>query len=178
MANLRGTKTEKNLMEAFADESVARTKYTFYAEQARKEDYGQIADAFENAANNEKEHAKVWHKLLGGDEPLKTAENLKDAIKGESDEGNERYKRMADEAFAEGFDKIAFLFESVGVIEKEHEQIFKDLLQKLEENSLCTNNEKAFWVCKICGYKTDDENAPDRCPVCEHPKSYFRLQKQ
>jgi len=173
MANLKGTKTEKNLMEAFADESMVRSKYTFFAAEAKKEGYDQVAEIFETAAINEQEHARVWYKLLSDGVFEKTAENLKTAIKGEKNEGAVKYKRMAKDAREEGFDNIAFLFETVSEIEKEHEESFMELLSNIEDNSLNKNTETSKWVCRICGYTTKDEEAPPQCPVCEHPKEYF-----
>jgi len=178
MANLKGTKTEKNLMEAFVDESVVRNKYTFFAAEARKDGYEQVAEFFEKAADNEKEHAKVWYRLLYEGKTAGTAENLKAAIGYENKEWTEKYKQMAEDARNEGFDNIAFLLESIGAVEKEHEKSFKELLQKVEDNSFFNKTEKASWVCRICGYATDDDNAPEKCPVCEHPKSYFELKRK
>ena len=175
MANLNGTKTWLNLAEAFANESIVRNKYTYFAEQAKRDGYEEIADAFENAANNEKEHARVWFKLLCDDKISKTDENLKTSILSENLEWAEKYKKMSEEAHEEGFGNIAFLFESVAAIEKEHEEIFKSLLQEIEDSTILSKSKKALWVCKICGYSTDSENAPEKCPVCEHPKSYFEL---
>ena len=177
MANLKGTKTEKNLMEAFADESIVRNKYTFFAAQAKKDGYEQIAEVFENAANNEKEHAKVWFKLLCDDKIPNTAENLKAAISGENDEWTGKYKKMAQDAQDEGFGNIAFLFEAVAAVEKEHEELYKSLLQKIEDGSIFNQKENASWVCRICGYTTNNESAPEMCPVCEHSQSYFELKK-
>ena len=178
MAKLKGTKTEQNLLNAFADESVVRNKYSYFAVQAKRDGYEQIAGIFEKAANNEKEHARVWYKLLCQGEIPGTAENLKEAINSESSEWAISYKRMAEEAKEEGFDNIAFLFESVAAVEKEHEEHFKKLLQSIEDGTIFSQKGKALWVCRLCGYTTDSENAPERCPVCEHPQSYFELKKQ
>ena len=175
MANLKGTKTEKNLMEAFAGESQARNKYTYFASKAKKEGYEQIAAFFEETAVNEKEHAKIWFKLLcGGDIPT-TAENLKAAAAGEHDEWTEMYKRMAAEAREEGFNDIAFLFESVGKIEKEHEERYLKLLKNLEDGVVFAKKEKSVWICRNCGYIVDNLTAPQKCPVCVHPQAYFEL---
>jgi len=175
MANLKGTKTEKNLMDAFAGESQARNKYVYFASKAKKEGYEQIASIFEETAGNEKEHAKIWFKLLcGGDLPT-TAENLKAAAAGEHDEWTEMYKRMATEAREEGFNDIAILFESVGKIEKEHEERYLKLLKNVQDGTVFTRKEKSVWVCRNCGHILDSENAPMRCPVCDHPRAYFEL---
>ncbi|MCL2789739.1 MAG: rubrerythrin family protein [Desulfobulbus sp.] len=175
MANLKGTKTEKNLMEAFAGESQARNKYTYFASKAKKEGYEQIAAIFEETAGNEKEHAKIWFKLLcGGDIPT-TTDNLKAAAAGEHDEWTEMYKRMAAEAHEEGFSDIAFLFELVGKIEKEHEVRYLKLLKNIEDSSVFTKREKSVWICRNCGQIVDSESAPQLCPVCAHPQAYFEL---
>ncbi|MCL2819560.1 MAG: rubrerythrin family protein [Oscillospiraceae bacterium] len=173
MANLKGTKTEKNLMEAFADESIVRNKYTFFATQARRDGYEQIAAVFESAANNEMEHAKVWFKLLCDGGFPNTADNLKDAIKGENSEWTGKYIKMAETAREEGFDNIAFLFNAVADVEKEHEERYKKLLQSIEDGSIFNKSENVSWVCRVCGYKSESESPPEQCPVCEHPKSYF-----
>ena len=175
MANLKGTKTEKNLMEAFAGESQARNKYTYFSSKARKEGYEQIAAIFEETAGNEKEHAEIWFKLLCGGEIPSTAENLKAAAAGENGEWTDMYKRMAEEAKEEGFNDIAFLFSSVGNIEKEHEERYLKLLNNIENNSVFAKTEKAVWICRNCGYILDGEKAPEKCPVCKHEKAYFEL---
>ena len=175
MSNLKGSKTEKNLMEAFAGESQARNKYTFFASRAKKEGFEQIAAFFEESAGNEKEHAKIWFKLLcGGDIPA-TAENLKAAAAGEHEEWTEMYKRMAAEAKEEGFNDIAALFEKVGAIEKEHEERFLKLLKNIENGSVYAKKEKSVWICRNCGHIADNENAPQKCPICAHPQAYFEL---
>jgi rubrerythrin len=175
MANLKGTKTEKNLMDAFAGESQARNKYTYFASRAKKDGYEQIASVFEEAAGNEKEHAKLWFKLLCGGEIPATPENLKASAAGEHEEWTEMYKRMANEAREEGFTDIAFLFESVGKIEKEHEERYLKLLKNIEAGSVFTKKEKSIWICRNCGFVADSESAPQKCPVCSHPQSYFEL---
>ena len=175
MANLKGTKTEKNLMEAFSGESQARNKYTYFAAKAKKEGYEQIAAFFEETAVNEKEHAKIWFKLLCGGEIPTTTENLKAAAAGEHGEWTEMYKRMAVEAREEGFHDIAFLFESVGQIEKEHEERYLKLLKNIEDGSVFAKKEKSAWICRNCGYLGDSEKAPQKCPVCAHPQAYFEL---
>jgi len=175
MENLKGTKTEKNLMEAFAGESQARNKYTYFASKARKEGYEQIADFFEETAKNEKEHAKIWFKLLcGGDIPT-TANNLQTAAAGEHEEWTEMYKRMAEEARKEGFNDIAFLFDSVRAIEKRHEERYLRLLKNIEDGTVFSKKEKSIWICHNCGYIVNSESAPKKCPVCNHPQAYFEL---
>ncbi len=173
MANLKGTKTEKNLMEAFAGESQARNKYTYFASKAKKEGYQQIAALFEETANNEKEHAKIWFKLLGGIGT--TEENLKAAAAGENEEWTDMYARMAREAKEEGFDDIAALFEGVGAIEKEHEERYLKLLANVENGEVFKKNEKTVWICRNCGHIVDSDSAPEECPVCAHPQGYFEL---
>ena len=175
MANLKGTKTEKNLMEAFAGESQARNKYTYFASKAKKEGYEQIAAIFEETAGNEKEHAKMWFKLLCGGEVPVTADNLKAAADGENDEWTGMYKRMAADAREEGFNDIAFLFDSVGAIEKEHEERYRKLLSNIEDGSVFAKKTKSFWICRNCGHLADNKNAPEKCPVCAHPQAYFEL---
>ena len=175
MANLKGTRTGKNLMEAFAGESQARNKYTYFASKAKKEGYEQIAAFFEETAGNEKEHAKIWFKLLCGGDVPGTADNLKAAAAGEHEEWTEMYKRMAAEAREEGFGDIASLFELVGNIEKEHEERYLKLLKNVEDKSVFAKKEKSVWICRNCGHIAGSENAPQKCPVCAHPQSYFEL---
>ena len=175
MANLKGSKTEQNLMEAFAGESQARNKYTYFASKARKEGYEQIAGIFQATADNEKEHAKIWFQLLCGGEIGSTAENLKAAAQGENGEWTEMYARMAKEAKEEGFHDIAALFEAVGRIEKEHEERYLKLLSNVEDGSVFKKNTKSVWICRNCGHIVDSESAPAMCPVCNHPQAYFEL---
>lgn len=175
MSRLSGTKTEKNLMEAFAGECKARTKYTYYAEQARKNGYVQIAKFFEETSDNEKEHAKIWFKLLNGGFISDTPENLQDAANGENYEWTDMYARMAKDAREEGFDDIAFLFEEVGKIENEHENRYLALLDNIKNNKVFSRDTKAQWICSNCGHVHDGESAPDVCPVCSHSKAYFEL---
>ena len=175
MANLKGTKTEKNLMEAFAGESQARNKYTYFASKAKKEGYEQISAIFTETAGNEKEHAELWFKLLCGGAIPSTAENLKAAAAGENEEWTDMYKRMAADAREEGFADIAFLFDSVGAIEKEHETRYLALLKNVEESSVFKKKEKTVWICRNCGHIVDSESAPGKCPVCAHPQAYFEL---
>ncbi len=173
MSNLKGTKTEKNLMEAFAGESQARNKYTYFASKAKKEGYEQISALFLETANNEKEHAKIWFKLLGGIGT--TEENLKAAAAGENEEWTDMYARMAREAREEGFDQIADLFEGVAAIEKEHEERYLKLLENIEKEEVFKKNTKTVWICRNCGHIVDSEAAPEECPVCAHPQAYFEL---
>ena len=175
MANIKGTKTEANLMEAFAGESQARNKYTYFASQAKKEGFEQVAAIFEETAGNEKEHAKIWFKLLHGGNVPATTENLKDAAAGEHGEWTEMYKRMAAEAREEGFRDIALLFESVGKIEKEHEERYLKLLDNIESRAVFARKEKSVWICRNCGHIVDNKNAPQECSVCAHPQAYFKL---
>ena len=175
MANLKGTKTEKNLMEAFAGESQARNKYTYFASKAKKEGYEQIAAIFEETAGNEMEHAKMWFKLLCGGEVAATTDNLKAAAAGENGEWTDMYKRMAEEAREEGFEDIALKFEYVGQIEKVHEERYLKLLKNIEDGEVYAKKEKSVWICRNCGHLADNANAPKECPVCDHPESYFEL---
>ena len=174
--NLKGSKTEKNLMTAFAGESQARNKYTYYAGKAKKEGFEQIAAIFQETADNEKEHAKIWFKLLH-DGIQDTATNLKDAAAGENYEWTDMYATFAKEAKEEGFDQIAFLFESVAKIEKEHEERYKALLKNVETNSVFKKTEKTVWICRNCGHIYDGPEAPKKCPVCDHPQAYFQLRR-
>lgn len=175
--NLKGTKTEANLMAAFAGESQARNKYTYYASKAKKEGYVQISDLFTETANNEKEHAKIWYKLLHDGEIASTMDNLKDAAAGENFEHTQMYSRMAEEARAEGFAEIAFLFEAVGKIEKDHEERFLKLLANIEEGKVFEKGEQQAWYCTNCGHVHYGTKAPGICPVCAHPQSYFEIKK-
>jgi rubrerythrin len=175
--NLKGTKTEANLKEAFAGESQARNKYTYYASKAKKEGLNQIAAFFEETANNEKEHAKIWFKLLHDGIPS-TDENLKDAAAGENYEWTDMYAEFAKIAKEEGFAKIAFLFEKVGEIEKEHEERYLKLLDNLKEEKVFEREEKQAWKCGNCGYIHYGETAPEVCPVCDHPKAYFEIKAE
>ena len=178
MPDLKGTKTEKNLMDAFTGESMARNKYTYYASKAKKEGYEQIAAIFQETADNEKEHAKIWFKLLhDGDIPT-TTQNLSDAAAGENYEWTDMYDRMAKEAKEEGFDRIAYLFEAVGKIEKEHEERYKKLLENIEGGLVFSKDGDAIWKCRNCGHIVIGKQAPDVCPVCNHPKSYFEVKSE
>ncbi len=170
---LKGSKTEKNLKEAFAGESMARNKYTYYASKAKKEGYNIIADKFEQTANNEKEHAKIWFKLLNGGEISDTISNLKDAAAGENYEWTDMYQRMAKEAHEEGFTKIAYLFEAVAQIEKGHEERYQALLNALVDGKVFERPTKVIWECANCGHRVESPKAPEKCPVCDHPQAYF-----
>ena len=175
---LKGSKTEKNLMDAFAGESQARNKYTYFASKAKKEGYEQIAAIFQETADNEKEHAKLWFKLLcGGDIPT-TAQNLADAAAGENFEWTDMYDRMAKEAKEEGFDHIAFLFEEVGKIEKEHEARYKKLLENVQDGKVFEAGEVKIWKCRNCGHIVVGTKAPAVCPVCAHPQAYFEIKAE
>lgn len=171
---IKGTKTEANLMTAFAGESGARNKYTYYASKAKKEGYTQIAALFEETANNEKEHAKIWFKLLNGGIGS-TEENLKDAAAGENYEWTDMYKTFAKEAREEGLDYIGFLFEEVAKIEKEHEERYLKLLKNLQTGEVFHKEEKVQWICSNCGHIHEETDAPKVCPVCSHSQAYFEL---
>ena len=161
--DLHGTKTEQNLLTAFAGESMARNKYTYFASRAKKDGYEQIAGVFSETADNEKEHAKLWFKLLEGGSVKDTASNLKAAADGEN------------EAKAEGFDEIAELFLGVAKIEKAHEERYRKLLKNIEDGSVFKKTEKTVWICRNCGHIEDSATAPEKCPVCAHPQAYFEL---
>ncbi len=171
--DLKNTKTEKNLYEAFAGESMARNKYTYFASVAKKEGYEQIARIFEETANNEKEHAKLWFKALGllGDTPA----NLEEAAKGEHGEWTDMYARFAKEAEEEGFEELAKQFEAVAKIENEHEERFLNLLENIKQDKVFKRDEEVTWICLNCGTKIVAKEAPEICPTCLHPKSYFAL---
>lgn len=169
----KGSKTEENLKAAFAGESQARNKYTFYASKARKEGYEQIAAIFEETANNEKEHAKLWFKLLSGGDIGSTPENLKDAAAGEHYEWTDMYENMAKTAEAEGFADIAKTLRGVGEIEKHHEERYAKLLKNLEDHLVFQCENQTVWVCRNCGYVYVGKEAPKVCPVCNHPQSFF-----
>ena len=175
---LKGSKTEKNLMEAFAGESQARNKYTYFASKAKKEGYEQIAAIFQETADNEKEHAKLWFKLLNGGDIPSTEENLKAAAEGENFEWTDMYDRMAKEAKEEGFDKIAYLFEQVRKIEKEHEARYLKLLENVEEGLVFSRDDERIWKCRNCGHIVVGKYAPEVCPVCNHPKSFFEIKAE
>ena len=175
---LKGSKTEQNLMTAFAGESQARNKYTFFFFFSKKEGYEQIAAIFQETADNEKEHAKLWFKLLNGGDVPSTAENLKAAAEGENYEWTDMYDKMAKEAKEEGFDRIAYLFEAVGKIEKEHEERYLKLLDNVEKGKVFDCGEVKVWKCRNCGHLHVGEKAPEVCPVCSHPKSFFEIKAE
>ena len=175
MKDLKGTKTEANLMAAFAGESQARNKYTYYASKAKKDGYEQIAELFTETANNEKEHAKIWFKLLHDGNVPDTVANLKDAAEGENYEWTDMYKSFAEDAKAEGFDHIAYLFEQVAAIEKEHEERYRKLLANIDEGIVFSRDGDMVWICRNCGHIHVGKTAPEVCPVCAHPKAYFEL---
>ena len=177
MKELKGTKTEANLWAAFAGESQARNKYTYYASKAKKEGYVQIAALFEETANNEKEHAKIWFKLLK-DGIGATVDNLADAAAGENYEWTEMYPTFAKEAREEGFNHIAYLFEEVAKIEKEHEERYKKLLENVEGGLVFSRDEEMIWQCSNCGHIVVGKKAPEVCPVCAHPQAYFEIKAE
>ena len=175
---LKGSRTEANLMSAFAGESMARNKYTYYASKAKKDGYVQIAQIFEETANNEKEHAKLWFKLLHGGEVPGTLENLNDAADGEQYEWTDMYAEFAKVAKEEGFDRIAYLFEAVGRIEKTHEERYRKLIANVEGGLVFSRDGDMIWECSNCGHIHVGQKAPELCPVCAHPKAYFKLRAE
>lgn len=175
---LKGSKTEANLQAAFAGESQARNKYTYYASKAKKDGYVQIANIFEETAANEKEHAKMWFKLLHGGAVPSTVENLKDAADGENYEWTDMYAEFARTARDEGFDDIALLFEEVGKIEKEHEERYRKLLANIEGGLVFSREGDCIWQCSNCGHIAVGRQAPDVCPVCAHPQAYFQIKAE
>ncbi|MDD2435452.1 MAG: rubrerythrin family protein [Bacilli bacterium] len=176
--DLKGSKTEKNLWEAFVGESQARNKYSYYASKAKKDGYEQIAAIFEETANNEKEHAKIWFKLLLGGEIPSTEENLLDATQGENYEWTDMYAKFAEEAREEGFTKIAKLFEGVAEIEKEHEERYRTLINNVENKKVFEKEDKVMWKCRNCGHIHYGKKALNICPVCDHPQSYFEVKAE
>lgn len=176
MKELKGTKTEKNLMEAFAGESQARNKYSYYASKARKEGFEQIAAIFEETAQNEKEHAKLWFKCLHGGDVPDTMTNLRDAAEGENYEWTDMYDRMAAEAEEEGFTQIASRFRAVAAIERHHEERYRRLLQNIEDGIVFSREGDTVWICRNCGHIVIGKKAPGACPVCAHPQSFFEIE--
>lgn len=176
MKDLKGTKTLENLMIAFAGESQARNKYSYYASKAKKDGYVQIQKIFEETAENEKEHAKLWFKLAQG--IGSTEENLLDAAAGEHYEWTDMYKEMAKTARAEGFEEIALQMEGVAAIEKEHEKRYKKLAENIKEGKVFEKQEEVLWQCSNCGYQVVGKEAPDVCPVCNHPQAYFQVKAE
>ena len=175
---LKGSKTEANLMTAFAGESQARNKYTYYASKAKKDGFEQIAEIFLETANNEKEHAKMWFKELHGGEIPSTSENLLDAANGENFEWTDMYKEFAETAREEGFERIANLFECVAEIEKHHEERYRALLSNVDNELVFSKDGDKIWQCRNCGHICIGKNAPEVCPVCSHPQSYFEIKKE
>jgi rubrerythrin len=178
MAELKGSRTEQNLKEAFAGESQAHAKYQYYASKAEKDGYQQIGAVFRETALNEKEHAKIWFKLLHGDEVPATTANLKDAADGENFEWTDMYAGFAKTAKEEGFAQIADLFEMVGAIEKEHEARYRKLLANIESGLVFSRDGGTVWQCSNCGHIVVGMKAPDLCPVCKHPKAYFQIRPE
>ena len=178
MKELKGTKTEQNLLTAFAGESQARNKYTYFASKAKKEGYEQIAAIFEETANQEKEHAKMWFKLLEGGAIKSTAENLKAAAAGENFEWTDMYRQMAIEAREEGFDEIADVMEGVAAVEKAHEERYLKLLANVEGDLVFSRDEECIWQCRNCGHIHVGKKAPERCPVCDHPQAHFQIKPE
>ena len=175
---LKGTKTEKNLQEAFAGESMARNKYTYYASKAKKDGFVQSSKIFEETAANEKEHAKMWYKYLNGGAISDTATNLKDAAEGENFEWTDMYARMAKEAREEGFEEIALKFEYVAKVEKEHEERYRKLLKNVEDEVVFSKDGDVIWQCINCGHIVVGKKAPEVCPTCNHPQSYFQVKPE
>ena len=176
--NLQGTKTEANLKAAFAGESQAHNKYTYFASKAKKDGYVQIAASFEETAKNEQEHAKIWYKILNGGQVSDTATNLKDAAAGENYEWTDMYAGFAETAREEGFTEVARLFDAVAAIEKEHEERYKKLLSNVENGLVFSKDGDAVWQCSNCGHIVVGKNAPQLCPVCAHPQSYFQVRAE
>ena len=176
--NLKGTKTEANLWAAFAGESQARNKYTYFASKAKKDGFVQIASIFEETAKNEQEHAKIWFKILCGGEIPTTAENLLEAANGENYEWTEMYADFAKVAREEGFTRIAALFEGVAKIEKEHEERYRKLLANVKGDLVFTKDGDAVWQCSNCGHIVVGKKAPEVCPICAHPKAYFQVRAE
>ena len=178
MKELKGTQTEKNLQIAFAGESQARNKYTYFASKAKKDGYVQIAAIFEETAAQEKEHAKMWFKLLEGGAIRSTPENLKAAAEGENYEWTDMYREMARVAREEGFDDIADKMEGVALIEKAHEERYRKLLKNIEDQVVFSRDEECIWQCRNCGHIVIGKKAPEVCPVCDHPQSYFQIKAE
>ncbi len=178
MAELKGSKTEQNLMTAFAGESMARNKYNYFASQAKKDGYVQISEIFEETAANEKEHAKMWYKLLNGGSISGTIENLAAAAAGENEEWTQMYAEFAEVAKEEGFDDIAALFAGVALVEREHEERYLKLLANVKEGKVFKAEEEVKWHCGNCGHVVVGAEAPEVCPVCAHPQSYFRIKAE
>jgi rubrerythrin len=177
-SKLKGTKTEENLKAAFAGESQARNKYTYYASKAKKDGYEQIAAIFEETAGNEKEHAKLWFKYLHNGEVPTTVDNLKDAADGENYEWTDMYEQFAKEAEEEGFEELAIKFRQVGEIEKHHEERYRKLLKNIDDQVVFSKDDEKIWICRNCGHIVIGKYAPEVCPVCNHPQSYFEVKAE
>ena len=178
MKSIKGTKTQANLISAFSGESQASNKYSYYAEKARENGYEQIAAIFDETAENEREHAKIWFKLLSDNGIPDTAENLKLSAEGEHYEWTDMYQKMAEDAKSEGFDDIASLFESVAKIESEHEKRFLKLLENVNNGLVFSRDGDTIWQCRNCGHIMITKSAPEKCPVCSHPKSFFQIKSE
>ena len=178
MKELKGTKTEKNLQEAFAGESMARNKYTFFSSKAKKDGYVQISNIFLETAANEKEHAELWYKYLNGGKVSDTTVNLEDAAGGENFEWTDMYKRMAQEAREEGFDEIAEKMEGVAAIEREHEERYRRLLDNIRKEQVFSRDGDVIWQCSNCGHIVIGKKAPEECPVCNHAQAYFQIKAE
>lgn len=178
MKELKGSKTEQNLNAAFAGEAQARIKYEYYASQAKKDGYEQIADIFLETSGNEKEHAKLWFKQLHGGSIGNTLDNLKDAAGGENYEHTDMYAGFAKDAREEGFEELAKMFEGVGQIENEHEERFRKLIKDIEEGKVFKSDGMAIWKCRNCGHIHMGEAAPEECPVCKHPQAFFEIRAE
>ena len=178
MKDLKGTKTEKNLQEAFAGECMARSKYTFFASKAKKDGFEQIAAIFEETAHNEKEHAEMWFKYLHGGAIGTTSENLQMAAEGENYEWTDMYDQMAKDAMEEGFPELAVKFRTVGAIEKHHEERYRKLLKNIEDAIVFARDGSCIWQCRNCGHIVVGKKAPEVCPVCNHPQSFFQIEAQ
>jgi rubrerythrin len=178
MKSLKGTKTEKNLQEAFAGESMARNKYTYFASKAKKDGFVQIASIFEETAANEKEHAKLWYKYMNGGKINDTVLNLENAASGENYEWTDMYARMAEEAKEEGFDEIAEKFRGVAAIERTHEERYRKLLNNIKDKKVFSKDGDCIWQCSNCGHIIVGKDAPDICPICNHPQSYFQVKAE
>ena len=179
MGRFKGTKTEKNLKEAFAGESQARSKYMYFASKAKKDGYEQIAAIFTETADNENAHSKMWYKLLQeGEDILLTTDNLEEAANGENYEWTDMYDKFAKDARAEGFEDVAFMFEAVGIIEKRHEERYNRLAELVREGKVFKKTDKQIWICRNCGHIHVGDSAPEMCPVCAHPKAYFQIMNE
>ncbi|GAY26849.1 MULTISPECIES: rubrerythrin [unclassified Prevotella] len=178
MKDLKGTKTEKNLLEAFAGESMARNKYTYFASKAKKDGFVQIAAIFEETAANEKEHAELWYKYLHGGKINHTELNLEDAANGENYEWTDMYERMAKEAAEEGFDEISKKFLLVAGVEKKHEERYRKLLKNVQDEKVFSKDNDVIWQCSNCGHIMIGKKAPEVCPVCDHEKAYFQIKPE